>query len=300
MMYSVCCNNADNPITFHVIVDEGVSDIQKEELRKTVCSFANKSIIFYRIDGDKYRKLPGRQDHPTITQATYYRLDLANILPLEIEKVLYLDGDIICRKSLTDLWNTDISQYAVAGVHDVSEEIYEKNNHLHLYPWKGYFNAGVLLINLKWWRVNNSTNLFYAFISQHGDWIKYQDQDVLNYVFNEHKLLLPIKYNLASTFLTKNKDYKNYSDQLAEAIHDPVIIHYITGKPWLLSSRHPYRNTFLKYKSQTIWKNEPLQEDRPFSLRIKKAIGKALRKYHLIGELPPYGKGFIEGLKPLD
>lgn len=299
MMYSVCLNNAGNPITFHLIIDDGVSDIQKEELRKTVCSFANTSLSFYRIDGDKYRKLPGRLDHPTITQATYYRLDLANILSPDIDKVLYLDGDIICRKSLTDLWNTDISQYAVAGVHDVCEKLYEKNNHLHLYPWKGYFNAGVLLINLKWWRENNSTALFYEFISQHGDWLKYQDQDVLNYVFNEHKLLLPIKYNLATTFLTK-KDFKNYSNQLAEAIPDPVIIHYIVGKPWQLSCRHPYRNAFLKYKSQTIWKDEPLQEDRPLSLRIKKAIGKVLRKLNLISELPPYGKEFLPYLKPLD
>lgn len=300
MMYSVCVNNINSSITFHIIIDEGVSAIQKDMLQKTLSSFTDKSIVFYRVDSDKYSILPKRPDLPTITQATYYRLDLANIIPPEIDKVLYLDGDIICRKPLDNLWNTDISQFAVAGVHDVWEEIYEKSNHLHLSPWRGYFNAGVLLINLKWWRENNSTESFYAFIDQHGDWLKCQDQDVLNYVFNEHKLILPIKYNLATDFLYNNTDYKHYSDQLEEAIHDPVLIHFIAVKPWQKSCRHPYRSTFLKYKSQTIWRDEPLQEDRPLSLRIRIAIGKVLRFFHLLPKLPPVGMEFLPYIRPLD
>lgn len=300
MMYSVCVNNADSPITFHVIVDKGVTKIQKEELRKTVCTFANKSIMFYRIDDDKYHKLPERQDYPEITQVTYYRLDLANIIPPEIDKVLYLDGDIICRKSIVSLWNTDISQCALAGCPDESEAKYEKENHLHLLHWNGYFNAGVLLINLRWWRTHNSAEAFFSFINEHGDWIKYQDQDVLNYVFNDHKIFLPIKYNLASGFLSSDVDPGKHLKELEEAIHDPILLHYTCGKPWKLSCRHPYRNTFLKYKSQTIWKEEPLQEDRPLSLRVKKAIGYVLRIFHLIGELPPYGKEYLPNLKLIE
>ena len=302
MMYSVCVNNADSSITFHVIVDKGVTKIQKEELRKTVCTFANKSIMFYRIDDDKYHKLPERQGYPEITQATYYRLDLANIIPPEIDKVLYLDGDIICRKSIVDLWNTDVSLCAVAAIPDPSEAEIEMDNHLHLHPWKGYFNAGVLLINLKWWREKQLTNAFYEYINRHAEWIKYQDQDVLNYVLNEQKKLLPVKYNLCHLFMTLSSgfDTEKYAEQLEEAIHDPILLHYTCGKPWKLSCRHPYRNTFLKYKSQTIWKEEPLQEDRPLSLRVKKAIGYVLRIFHLIGELPPYGKEYLPNLKLIE
>ena len=114
--------------------------------------------------------------NPTITQATYYRLNLAEILPERIDKVLYLDGDVICRKSLVSLWNTDISQCAVAGGPDASETAFEKENHLHLQHWNGYFNAGVLLINLRWWREHHSTEAFYSFINEHRDWLRCQDQ----------------------------------------------------------------------------------------------------------------------------
>lgn len=301
MMYSVCVNNAEEPITFHIVIDEKVTNSQKEALQTTIQCFHNKAIAFYCIDGGKYVKLPARDEHPTITQATYYRLNLAEILPERIDKVLYLDGDVICRKSLVSLWNTDISQCAVAGGPDAIETAVEKENHLHLQHWNGYFNAGVLLINLRWWREHNSTEAFFSFISEHGEWIKYQDQDVLNYVFNDHKILLPIKYNLVSGFLYSDVDPGKHLKELEDAIQDPCIVHYTGGrKPWAISSRHPYNRTFLKYYSQTIWKDQPFQEDRPMKLRVIKFFSGLLRKLHLIKELPPYGRGCLPGLPLID
>jgi lipopolysaccharide biosynthesis glycosyltransferase len=302
MMYSVCVNNQDSDITFHIVADESVTNKQKEQFQQTISLFANKQIIFYNVNQMHYEELPQRDDYPTITQATYYRLSLAEILPPSINKILYLDGDIVCRRPLEALWNTDISQHAVAGVHDVSTQLIEQKNHLHMETWSGYFNAGVLLINLKWWRDNKSSVFFYEFIHQHGDWLKYQDQDVLNYVFNEQKIILPIEDNLQEGFLWSNNNYTLMNEQeMMLAIHNPVIIHYTGGnKPWHRSCRHPYRSSFLKYKAQTLWKDEPQIEDRPLSVRTKKAIATILRKCKLIPELPPYGKGYLPGLKPLD
>ena len=300
MMHSVCVNNAEEPITFHIVTDKSVTGSHKDDLRKTIQRFPHKTIAYYCVDSGNYAKLPARDEHPTITQATYYRLNLAEILPEDIDKVLYFDGDVICRKSLVSLWNTDISQCALAGCPDESETAFEKENHLHLQHWNGYFNAGVLLINLRWWREHNSTEAFFSFISEHGDWIKYQDQDVLNYVFNDHKILLPIKYNLASGFLTIVVDPGKHLKELEEAIQDPVILHFTVGKPWTISSRHPYNRTFLKYYSQTIWKDQPFQEDRPMKLRVIKFFSGILRKLHIIKELPPYGKGYLPGLPVID
>lgn len=301
MMCSVCVNNADEPITFHIVIEKGVTERQKDGLRKTVHAFPHKSVAFYCVDGANYEKLPKRENYPSITQATYYRLDLAKILPSDIDKVLYLDGDIICRKSLSALWKTDISQYAVAGVPDVGEPDFEKDNHLHLCPWTGYFNAGVLLINLKWWREHSVTEEFNSFIVNHSEWIQLQDQDVLNYVFNEHKLLLPITYNLETGFLHQGTDYGIHLKEVMETIKDPAILHFATTqKPWRTGSRHPFRSSFTKYWSQTIWKDEPLQEDRPLKLRIIKFCSGILRKLKLIPELPPYSKHFLPNLTPLD
>ena len=145
-------------------------------------------------------------------------------------------------------------------------------------------------------------SVFKDFMIHHADRIVYHDQDVLNYTLRDCKIELPIKYNLQSGFLWIDKNYdRKYHQEVMGTINNPAILHF-TGakKPWHQSCRHPYRSSFFKYQAQTVWKDEPLQEDRPMSLRIKKAMGKALRKLHLIPELPPYGKGFLPGLQSLD
>ena len=302
MMYSVCDNNADIPITFHIIVDGSVTESDKSSLKDTISVFLNKTISFYKVDADFFEKYPKRPDHQTITNATYYRLVLADILPSNIDKVIYLDGDIICRYSLLPMWNIDIRQYAVAACPDSSEPIIEINNYLNLHPWSGYFNAGVLLINLKYWRDNNVTDSFLSFIEEHGNILKCQDQGVMNYILNERKLMLPIKYNLVGALLCTMPQsfHQKYQNQLVEAINDPVIVHFTHNKPWFIGCRHPYRNLFYKYQLQTLWKDTPLLERRPIKIRIIKFFSGFLRKLKLIPELPPYGKGYLPNLKQLD
>lgn len=58
-----------------------------------------------------------------VTIATYYRLFITQVLPLEIHKILYLDGDMIVRKSLKTLFEANIDEYAIGVVHDMDEPL---------------------------------------------------------------------------------------------------------------------------------------------------------------------------------
>ena len=110
-----------------------------------------------------------------------------------------------------------------------------------------------------------------------------------------------MKYNLASGWLWRvpGTSVEAFRDQIDEAIKDPVIVHFTTSnKPWMTICRHPYRKIFLKYKSQTLWKDTPLQENRPLKLRIIKFLSGILRKYKLMPE--SYGKEFLPNLKTLE
>ena len=293
MMQSICVNNKDSFVSFHIICDESITEKDKEDLKSVVNKFADKQIFFYIVDGNKFIDLPALDNAP-VTKAAYYRLELGSLLPDSIDKVLYLDGDIIVRKSLDDLWNTDISKYALAAVPDNNPELDLRN---------GYFNSGVMLVNLNYWRVHKLNGLFYDFIQNHPEKIKLWDQDVLNDVLKGSKLLLSIKFNLSCGWLWKvsGVNIDDFISQINDAINDPVIIHYTTdNKPWTTYCRHPYRNLFLKYKSQTIWKNVPLLETRPLKLRIIKFFSGILRKCKLIPNPFQYGKEFLPGLKPLE
>lgn len=283
MMYSVCVNNQDADITFHLIIDESVTQKAKCDLKDTVEEFVNKRIVFYEVDSQTTKDLPTRQKC-SITQATYYRLYLTEIIPQTIDKVLYFDGDVIIRHSLVSLWETDLTGYAVAASIDMSSANIEYYNRLR-YPFDlGYFNAGVLLINLDYWRKHHVINLFSDFISNHSDIIRCEDQDVLNVVFCNHKLWLSVKYNLQHGFLRKNAkyDYWKYEKEVVEARKDPLIVHYTFHKPWEKSTKeiHPFSSSFEKYQKQTIWKNIIIDK-RSTMLKIRSLVGQILGYFRL-------------------
>ena len=293
MMYSVCVNNPDVDIVFHVIHDDSVTSKYRRDLEETVTVIEGKSIMFYHIDVTKFLCFPNVTTGTTMILASYYRLMLSEILPQSIHKVLYMDGDIIVRHSLLPLWNTDLKDYAVGAVPDVIEIEYSKAYSKRLnYPSQlGYFNAGVLLVNLEYWREHNVVTDFISFIQKHADILLCHDQDLLNVLFSDKKVMLPIKYNLTSGFLWKQPqyDFRKYEKEMEEAWRDPVIVHFTAEKPWSSYRRHtkhPFSSTFLKYQSQTKWKGVK-KDHRPFKLRVINNVADMLRKYGLKSQIPP-------------
>src|SRR5271166_3713344 len=109
--------------------------------------------------------------------AVYYRLLAPRLLPCDINKILYLDSDIIVRRSLNPLWDTDITDRALAAVSDYDDSARKA---LGFPPGTKYFNSGVLLINLRFWRQNNVPTQAISFIKNNPERVQYWDQDALN------------------------------------------------------------------------------------------------------------------------
>ena len=280
MMYSVCVNNQDVDIDFHVLIDESVTDEDQQDLKDIANKFSGKKVHYYTIERQSSISFPLKLNH--VTQSTYYRLFLSDILPSTIEKVLYLDGDLIVRHSLLPLWHTDINDYAVGAAKDVVDRDVRIYNRLSYPQEKGYFNAGVLLINLKYWRDNDITKDCIRYIHDYPDRILYVDQDVLNVVLQDKKLIIPIKYNIQAGFLKKFPfcDKWENDPEVNIGMKDPVIVHFTERwKPWYIDLPffHPYRSTFLKYQKQTKWKNY-FYDRRSLYMKMRNGIGDILRK----------------------
>lgn len=258
MMCSLCENNKNENITFHVLSSD-VNEQNKKKLENLVRKYKQKIIFYYVDDKDcSYFPInqPGQSEH-IHSLAAYYRLLLHEILPQNIQKVLYLDGDIIVRHSLEQLWETDIDNYAIAAAPDIQNNRIKHYNRLK-YPYSlGYFNSGVLLINLYYWRKNNVANEFYDFATKYPERLACHDQDVLNYVFRNRKYILDVTYNFQQDFFYK-KELREFSNEIEaeieSSIHDPVLIHYIwRPKPWYKDCTHPCKNEFEKYRALTEW-----------------------------------------------
>lgn len=246
--------------------------------------FEGKTIAFYAVELTKYpylQKVPLELGCP---KSTFYRLFLSELLP-PIPKVLYLDADIIVRHSLMPLWNTDIEDSAVGVVPDGLEGTKEFYDRLGYPSRLGYFNAGVMLINLNYWRSHNLVTLFMDYLQKNARKLLLFDQDILNYIFKDCKISLPITYNLTSGFLFKEPkyDYWKYEKEVLEARKDPVILHFAGCQPWIAYNKqqvHPFASSFFKYQNMTKWKGRKIDK-RSYSVRVKNYVGDLLRLFKL-------------------
>lgn len=258
MIYSVCKNHQENTVIFHLICNDDITPNDKEKIKKIIVKFKNH-VIFYNIDFNipKCFTIGENNQSNHITISTYYRIFLTDILPKELDKVIYLDVDLVIKHSLYDIYNINIDDYGIAATYDSSFQNSDNYKRLKLLENDSYFNAGVLLINLNFWRENNIKQKCIDVATKMKGKLKYHDQDILNYIFYQKKIILPFTYNLSSGFLYNDYTLSNkFQEELNYAINNPYIIHYTgASKPWHSSCIHPYRQDFIYYFKQTEWYN---------------------------------------------
>jgi len=266
MLCSVLFNNTDVSV---FLLTEGLKAYNYKKLKEEVES-KNGKFYYILVDSSLISDfpMPIGKNISHITQATYYRLLIPDILPKEIKKVIYLDCDIIVRKSLDELWKYDISDYAIGAVHQITNES-EDAKRLNYAQEYGYFNAGVLLINLEYWRKKNISNLLFNHIVENFKLILFHDQDALNAVLYNCCFALPCKWNMLGFFFEKEvfsaiknneKLFNNTSydkDVLINELKDPTVVHFVfKPKPWEKVCLHPYRMDYFKYAKISLYYNK--------------------------------------------
>lgn len=205
-----------------------------------------------------------------ISNTALIKFDIPNILN-DLDKVLYLDGDILVTKDLSNLFNTDINEFFLGAIREIRAE---KQQYNKLVGTKYYFNSGVMLLNLKKMREDNITDkLINCKLNQPPTW-QCMDQDVFNYVVNNNfKELSPEYNNTITIFLESdinnkeiNNFYKTNYHNLKEFCKASTILHFAGKlKPWIfdlgyLSKLYKrYSNTSNKLKKckycNTFWEN---------------------------------------------
>ena len=205
-------------------------------LLKNLETESARIIIVKTDNNNKYERFAVKNYYVTTT--ALYKLELTNLLPADLGKVLYLDGDIIAQKDVAPIFNEDIGNSYAGAVKDFYVELKYgdgfrqrlKVNH------KGYFNTGVLLLNLKKLREDRITELLFQYRNDHKD--EFMDQDTFNVVLKENVKYLPPFYNFILAFLSWDlKEIADYykigiANTKYEWVKDALIIHYAGLKPW--------------------------------------------------------------------
>ena len=277
-MTSILYNNKDVHI---YLFTEGLSPKNEELLQKHVSSLGG-TLSICKVDSNVVQQFPmPKTQSAHISIATYYRLFVDLVLPNNIDKAIYMDCDIIVKDSLDELYSMDINDAAIAAVYQNNEWALGNGafERLNIPQDYGYFNAGVLLINLKYWRENNVTDRLFAFIKEHYDKIRSHDQDTLNAVLYKEVIGVSNKWNYLPIFLLEAEFHFPKTVDYSIPV-TPIVIHYVyTPKPWDYYCCHPYTNEYFKYLNMSPFKGwKPKWSFQVFwKHKLKPIMGRLLR-----------------------
>lgn len=212
--------------------------------------------------------------HPGLS--TYYRIFIPDLFDQDVERLVYLDSDMVICSSLHDLASLSLDEGVIGAVPSFSKEMNQQRAaDLAHGQSTGYFNAGVLLIDLPKWRRENVRDQCLAFADDYPERMKLADQDMLNFVLAGKYKSLPLSWN-ATVEMYRDIDRQDLDGytlaDVEEARDHPNIVHF-NGcfKPWHLSYRHPCKRKYTDLRRK-LQKTPYVADDFPWPY-----LGKPLR-----------------------
>jgi lipopolysaccharide biosynthesis glycosyltransferase len=250
---SIATNNPNLALTFHVFANSiETIDVNRLELLSKQYYI---DIILYLIDDKPFGGLPTKRYLPI---PTYFRFILPKVV--NADRVLYLDSDIVCLKSIMPLVELDLEDNITATVTDIRYTATTRSKALHT---ARYFNAGVLLIDVKKWNNNKISEQALEMLFETPDHFDFLDQDALN-------VLLDGK----SKFLSKNWNYI-FSEKTRNGSHDAILLHFAANpKPWTALYDQQIKSAYFDYEKISPWDGLPLllpnhyHDMRPYSKKL--------------------------------
>jgi lipopolysaccharide biosynthesis glycosyltransferase len=248
MFCSLLENNKNIFINIHLIF-ENLTENNQDIINKLVNRYYS-TIEFHRIVTDKLEHVKFRAHNP-LSKAAYYRLLLSSLLP-NLDKVLYLDIDMIVLGSIKPLFDLEIESYALAAVKDVEDCTDEHRMQLSLPISSLYFCSALMIVNLDFWRQHNSEKKLLQFANRKRK-VFCHDQDCLNYVFKNSWFELPPKWNKFHMTYIAKRDFVNFIDRY-EYKKKPIIIHFSGYNPKRKCFFIRYEKIYLKYLNLSEYK----------------------------------------------
>ncbi len=287
-LHSAASTLAEGSFLHVVVMDGGITESSWRGLRETLLDLPIK-IHVIRPDRAEISDL-GISHH--ITHTAYFRLLAARLLPKSIDKVIYLDADILVRRDLTELWNYDVGDHYCLAAIDIACPFIDarqadhtiKNSIPYLAAispipnWRKlgldgaapYFNSGVMVINLKRWRDEEIDGKLLKCLRKNPKHAWCWDQYALNVVFANQWKPLPSEWNQGMhVFKYPDATCSPIAvDDFIQMRDNPALVHFTTEfKPWDFGSFHPRQTEFYEHLDQTAWTGwRPTKPD--FSLRV--------------------------------
>lgn len=238
----VASKNARSIYKIYIIADR-IHPVERIRLENIVSSFDSVSLYFLDAHSESFSAGINPDRHSTAS--TFFRLKLPSLFP-HLDRVIYLDTDMICNVDLAELMSMDVSNYFYAAALDINhirglwEGHWQRDYYTSQLQWPEahvtrYKQAGVILFNLEKMRIEGIEDLLLSLIDRN---FRLMDQDILNIAVPVDEVLqLDFKWNLLTSYRTIKSSRDRLPSELYEAYmsayEDPAIVHFGgTKKPW--------------------------------------------------------------------
>ncbi|MGD0474870.1 MAG: glycosyltransferase family 8 protein [Candidatus Velthaea sp.] len=244
LVESMVSNNPDHDFRVFVLVPAGFRYAERLDQLE---SHPNCQIRLIEIDPNLVRDLHVSEHIP---HAAYFRLLIDDVLPRDLQRVLYFDADIVIAGDVLPLWQIDLDDNIVAAVADATpDEGQERRRRVVLTGGLTYYNSGVMLIDLDRWREEQVTKKALAFCRAHPERLKYWAQCALNYVLAGDVLSLNVIWN----FQNSHVESEAVEDASSSLLRAARIVHFTALKPWFARCRHPLAFLYWEFLKKTPW-----------------------------------------------
>lgn len=269
------CLDAITPgeLHVHLLHDQPLEPALRERLTEMVRT-ADGSITWHPVAPERLDTLPSK-GLELGDRTSWIRVVLPEVLA-EVDRVVYLDADVLVVDSLEPLWRADLAAEPIAAVANVVEPAFHEHvRDLGLDPTGGYFNAGVLVMDLAAMRRGGTVDSLTDYVREHGQRLIWFDQDALNVVFAGSWHHLHPRWNSQNSL----RIWPEWATEVfgaearAEAVDQPAIVHFegpAVLKPWHILCGHPSRERYLRTLASTPWAAQPVEGTTPLNRIISR------------------------------
>lgn len=229
------------------ILQPGISEQARDQLARSTRGIALKWID---VDESAYHAI-GFADEPMVQRPHYFRCLIGSLLPADLRRCIYIDGDTLIHGDLGDLWVAEIGDSVIGAALDY----FVPRTGDAIAPWRDigldpealYFNSGVMVVNLDAWRsedigikVIRTCTRYRDYLLAQGKWPQH-DQFGLNAI-------------LQNKWYRISQDW-NYLSEMQ--FHEPRVVHYCGGgKPKSSTCQPEFADWFYETLARTAWRDQ--------------------------------------------
>ncbi|WGQ11087.1 glycosyltransferase family 8 protein [Pedobacter gandavensis] len=245
------------------LVDDQISKLSKQKLMASL-TLDKMNIIWLKME----EIIPEDVTLPLVNNTyplnTYIRLLIPYFIPKEVNRIIFLDVDMIMLDDISNLWKIDIGDKVIGAVNDgpdvktIAEGI-ENYSELGLDPNQKYFNAGMQVINIDKWRALDITQKTFDAINNNKKYAGLGDQYGLNIALIGNWHEIDGKWNRFSVCTDPQ----------------PSLIHYFHRKPIYKTYAYNYKEEFFYYLNKTKFSDfQPIGETTRYLKKVNNMLEK--------------------------